>query len=232
MVKHGKKYNKAHEGIERGTVRSLNEALARLKEVAYASFDESVDVSVNMGIDPLKGDQVIRGAVTLPQGTGKVVKVIVFAKGEHAEAAEKAGADYVGADDLIEKIEGGWLDFNYAVATPDLMGAVGRLAKILGPRGLLPNKKVGTVTFDVGSIVKDLKKGRSFFKSDKGGIVHFSLGKVSFDADKLRDNFVAFIKSLISARPASVKGQYIKKITLSSTMGPGLGVSADEILKL
>ena len=232
MIKHGKKYEKAASQVEKGATYSLNDALVRLKEAAYASFDETVDVDINMGIDPSKGDQVVRGSVLLPHGRGKDVKVLVFAKGEHAEAAEAAGADYVGSADLIEKITGGWLDFDYAVSTPDLMGTVGKLAKILGPRGLLPNKKFGTVTFNVGSIVKDLKKGRAFFKNDKGGLVHFSLGKKSFDQEKLRDNFTAFIKSLLAAKPASAKGQYIKKVTLSSTMGPGIGVSPDEVIKL
>jgi large subunit ribosomal protein L1 len=232
MIKHGKKYEKSASDIQKGAVYSLNDALGHVKNAAYASFDETVDVDVNTGIDPSKGDQVIRGSVLLPHGRGKDVKILVFAKGEHAEAAQSAGADYIGTSDLIEKIEGGWMDFDYAVATPDLMGAVGRLAKILGPRGLLPNKKIGTVTFDVAPIIKDLKKGRVFFKNDKGGVVHFSLGKVSFDQDKLRENFGAFIKSLLAAKPAAAKGQYIKKVTLSSTMGPGVGVSADEILKL
>lgn len=232
MIKHGKKYEKAASQVQKGAVYSLSDALARLKEAAYASFDETVDVDINTGIDPSKGDQVVRGSVLLPHGRGKDVKVLVFAKGEHAEAAEAAGADYVGTTDLIEKISGGWLDFDYAVSTPDLMGTVGKLAKILGPRGLLPNKKVGTVTFEVGQIIKDLKKGRAFFKNDKSGIVHFSLGKTSFDQEKLRDNFTAFIKSLLAAKPAAAKGQYIKKVTLSSTMGPGVGVSPDEVLKL
>ncbi len=232
MAKHGKKYTKSIAAVEQGLALNLADALKKVKEASYVSFDESVDVDINTGIDPTKGDQVVRGSVLLPHGRGKVVRVIVFAKGEYAEAAEKAGADEVGAADLIEKISKGWMDFDYAVATPDMMGSVGKLAKLLGPRGLLPNKKVGTVTFAVAPIIKDLKKGRAFFKNDKGAVVHFSLGKVSFDEQKLNDNFVAFIKALLAAKPASAKGQYIKKITLSSTMGPGVPVSAVEVLKL
>jgi large subunit ribosomal protein L1 len=190
-----------------------------------------VDIDVNVGIDPSKGEQVVRGSLVLPHDRGKQVKVLVFAKGEYAEQAMKAGADYVGAEDLVEKISGGWMDFNFAVATPDLMGLVGKLAKILGPRGLLPNKKLGTVTFDVASVVADLKRGQLFFKNDKNGIVHFSIGKISFDESKLHDNLVAFIKSLSAAKPASSKGKFLRKVTVSSTMGPGFTISPDEILQ-
>ena len=231
MSKHGKKYEKARQQVPRGQVYSAKEALAKMKELAYAKFDETVDVDVNVGIDPSKGEQVVRGSLVLPHGRGKQVKVLVFAKGEYADQAKKAGADYIGAEDLVEKINGGWMDFNFAVATPDLMGLVGKLAKILGPRGLLPNKKLGTVTFDVASVVADLKRGQLFFKNDKNGIVHFSIGKVSFDENKLYDNLVAFIKSLSSAKPASSKGKFLKKVTVSSTMGPGFAISPDEILQ-
>jgi len=227
----GKKYTKAAEGHQKGQLFSLDDALKRMKEKAYAKFDESVDVAVNIGIDPSKGDQVVRGSVTLPHGTGKKVRVVVFAKGEYAEKALKAGADYVGMEDLIDKIEKGWMDFEYAVATPDVMGAIGKLAKQLGPRGLLPNKKVGTVTFDVEFIVKELKSGRAFFKNDKNAIVHFSLGKVSFDANKLKDNVKSFLKALASAKPASSKGKFIKKVTLSSTMGLGNCINAEDVLR-
>lgn len=233
MNKHGKKYGKAREKLEalkKGTSFSLQEGLAKVKELAYARFDETVTVDVNLGIDPLKGDQVVRGSVLLPHGTGKQVKVLVFAKGDYADAATKAGADYVGAEDLIEKIESGWLDFNYAVATPDLMGLVGKAAKILGPRGLLPNKKSGTVTFDVASVVSDLKKGRLFFKNDKNGIVHFAFGKVSFPVEKLKDNLVSFAKALAASRPPTAKGVFIKKMTISSTMGVGLPIGTDEVI--
>ena len=231
MSKHGKKYEKARQQVPRGQVYSVKDALAKMKGLAYAKFDETVDVDVNVGIDPSKGEQVVRGSLVLPHGRGKQVKVLVFAKGEFADQAKKAGADYVGAEDLVEKINGGWMDFNFAVATPDLMGLVGKLAKILGPRGLLPNKKLGTVTFDVADVVADLKRGQLFFKNDKNGIVHFSIGKASFDENKLYDNLVTFIKSLSSAKPASSKGKFLKKVTVSSTMGPGFAISPDEILQ-
>jgi large subunit ribosomal protein L1 len=169
--------------------------------------------------------------VVLPHGRGKKVRIIVFAKGDHAEEATKAGADVVGAEDLVEKILGGWMDFDYAVATPDLMGMVGKLAKILGPRGLLPNKKVGTVTFDIKAVVSDIKKGRIFFKNDKSGLIHFSFGKVSFSKEQLSDNFMAFVKALQAAKPASSKGKFLRKITVSSTMGVGIAVNPDDIFK-
>jgi large subunit ribosomal protein L1 len=229
MTTHGKKYEKAQSVLGKRAVLSPQEGVARIKELAYARFDESVDVDVNLGIDPSKGDQVVRGSVLLPHGTGKVVKVAVFAKGDYADEAKKAGADYIGAEDLIEKIESGWLDFNYAIATPDLMALVGKVAKILGPRGLLPNKKSGTVTFDVASVVSDLKKGRLFFKNDKSGIVHFCFGKVSFDSQKLFENLAAFVKALAATKPASSKGKFIKKMTISSTMGVGVQVNPDEL---
>lgn len=228
---HGKKYLKAYQQVPQGQVFSAKEALAKIKSLAYAKFDETVDVDVNVGIDPSKGEQVVRGSLVLPHGRGKKIKVIVFAKGDYADQARKAGADYVGAEDLIEKINDGWMDFTFAVSTPDLMGLVGKLAKILGPRGLLPNKKLGTVTFDVESVVADLKRGQLFFKNDKNGIVHFSIGKVSFDENKLYDNLLAFVKSLSTAKPASSKGKFLKKVTVSSTMGPGLVISPDEILQ-
>jgi large subunit ribosomal protein L1 len=231
MSKHGKKFEKARQQIQPGQVLSAKEALAQMKALAYAKFDETVDVDVNVGIDPTKGEQVVRGSLVLPHGRGKQVKVLVFAKGDYADQAKKAGADYVGAEDLVEKISGGWMDFSYAVATPDLMGLVGKLAKLLGPRGLLPNKKLGTVTFDVAGVVADLKRGQLFFKNDKNGIVHFSIGKVSFEVNKLYDNLVAFIKSLSAAKPATSKGKFLKKVTVSSTMGPGFTVSPDEILQ-
>ncbi len=229
MAKHGKKYTQAREKFQVTKPLSFTDGIQQVKGLAFAKFDESVDVNVNVGIDPSKGDQVVRGSVVLPHSTGKVRKIAVFAKGEHAEAATKAGADYVGAEDLIEKIEGGWVDFTDAIATPDMMVLVGKVAKILGPRGLVPNKKTGTVTFDVGPVVADLKKGRHFFKNDKNGIVHFSLGRVSFDVNKLTDNLTTFMKALLSSKPPSAKGKYIKKVTISSTMGVGVPLNPDEI---
>lgn len=229
MIHHGKKYRQAKEKLSVAKPLSFVEGLKKVKECAFARFDESVDVNVNVGIDPSKGDQVVRGSVLLPHGTGKQIKIAVFAKGDHAEAARKAGADYVGAEDLIEKIEGGWFDFNNAVATPDLMGLVGRVAKILGPRGLVPNKKTGTVTFDVAGVVADLKKGRLFFKNDKNGIVHFSFGRVSFDVPKLEENLTAFVRALLASKPPSSKGKFVRKVTVSSTMGVGVPLNVDEV---
>jgi large subunit ribosomal protein L1 len=233
MNKHGKKYSGARkklDELQKKNIFSLQEGLAKVKELAYARFDETVTASINLGIDPQKGEQVVRGSVVLPHGTGKKVTIIAFAKGDYADAAQKAGADFVGAEDLIEKIEGGWLDFNYAIATPDLMGLVGKVAKVLGPRGLLPNKKSGTVTFEVANVVKDLKGGRLFFRNDKSGLVHFSFGKVSFPVEKLYENLQAFIKALAATKPAAAKGTFIKKMTISSTMGVGLQVNPEESL--
>lgn len=230
MTKCGKKFKKAVELVGKNQVYSAEQAIQKVKEAAYASFDETVDVDVNLGIDPTKGEQAVRGAVVLPHGTGKRIKVVVFARGDHAQAAEKAGADVVGSQDLADKIKGGWLDFDFAVATPDMMGVVGKLAKILGPRGLLPNQKLGTVTFDIEQVVKELKSGKSFFKNDKGGLVHFSIGKKSFDEQKLQDNLQVFVKALVSSKPAASKGKFIRKVTISSTMGVGLQINAEGIV--
>lgn len=230
MTNHGKKYLKAQEQVAKENKVGARDALSKIKQLAFAKFDESVDIDVNLGIDPAKGDQTVRGSVVLPHAKGGSIKVLVFAKGDHAEAALKAGADFVGAEDLIEKISNGWMDFDYAVATPDLMVMVGKVAKALGPRGLLPNKKLGTVTFDVGPVVADLKRGRVFFKNDKGGLVHFSFGRVSFDAQKLHENLVVFMKALAAAKPASSKGKFLRKATLSSTMGVGVQVNPEELL--
>jgi large subunit ribosomal protein L1 len=230
MAKHGKKYRAA---VLKKPSNDLGAdlALQKVKDLAFVKFDESVDVAINLGIDPNKGEQTVRGSVVLPHSKGKEKVVIVFAQGEYADAAKKAGADFVGLEDLIEKVQGGWLDFDYAVATPDVMGAVGVLARILGPRGLLPNKKVGTVTVDVESIVSDLKKGRAFFRNDKQGIVHFSIGKVSFDVQKLHDNLSALVKAVLVVKPATAKGKYLKKMSLSSTMGIGVVVNPDEFVR-
>jgi len=231
MSVHGKKYKTAKEQNLTGRLLSLKEALDKVKKLAYAKFDEAVDVDIKLGIDPSKGEQAVRGSVILPHKKGDKVNVLVFAKGDYAEQAHEAGADFVGSEDLVEKIQGGWMDFDYAVATPDLMGLVGKLAKILGPRGLLPNKKLGTVTFDVADTVKDLKRGRLFFKNDKQGLVHFSFGKISFDTDALYQNLVAFLKALAAAKPAASKGKFIQKSTISSTMGVGVPINSDEILQ-
>jgi len=229
MATQGKKYSAAKEKVVAG-VLSLKEALDKVKELAFAKFDESVDVDINLGIDPTKGEQVVRGSVVLPHSVGQDPRVLDFAKGDSADAASKAGADFVGVEDLVEKIQGGWMDFDVAVATPDLMGLVSKLAKVLGPKGLLPNKKLGTVTFEVGPVVADLKRGRKFFRNDKSGLVHFTVGKASFDSEKLSENVKAFVKALAASKPASAKGKFIQKMTLTSTMGPGLQVSPDELL--
>lgn len=230
MSRHGKKYLNASKQVSRD-VLSVADALSKIKSLSFVKFDESVDVDVNLGIDPAKGEQVVRGSVVLPHGRGKKVRILVFAKGDAAEQAKVAGADFVGSDDLIEKIVGGWMDFEYAIATPDLMGMVGKVAKILGPRGLLPNKKLGTVTDDVASVVSDLKLGQAFFRNDKAGIVHFSIGKVSFGVHQLEENLGAFIKALQSAKPPTAKGKYLKRMSISSTMGVGIAVNPDEFVR-
>ncbi len=227
MYKVGKKHRQAKDLVGSATNRSWKEGLEIVAKTAHANFDESVDVDIVLGIDPSKGEQVVRGSVLLPHGTGKKVRVLAFAKGEHAEQAEAAGADFIGLEDLIEKILGGWMDFDVAVATPDLMGKVGKVAKLLGPHGLLPNAKVGTVTFDIGSIVKEIKQGRVSFKNDKGGVLHASFGKVSLGADKLVDNLSALVKALLASKPPTAKGKFIRKVTVSSTMGVGVSLNPD-----
>ena len=229
MVKHGKKHRKALESVSQLDLLSSKDAVIKVKSLSYAKFDESVDVDVNLGIDATKGDQVVRGGVVLPHGTGKKVRIVVFAKGEAAVQAEKAGADFVGAEDLIEKISQGWVEFDFAVATPDMVAPIGVLAKILGPKGLLPNKKLGTVTQNVAPVVTDLKKGKAFFKNDKQGIVHFTIGKVSFEASQLQENFMTLMKTLSAAKPAAAKGKFIRKITMSSSMGVGIGVNLEQV---
>ena len=228
MIKKGKRYKKVHEAVEGKERVSLSDALSLVKEHATAKFDETVEVNVNVGIDPSKGDQVVRGSVVLPHGRGKQVKVLVFAKGQYEDEAKGAGADYVGAEDLVEKIKGGWMEFDYAIATPDLMALVSKVAKILGPRGLLPNKKLGTVTFDVASMVKDFKGGRVFFKNNKSGVVNFVIGRASFSVEQLSDNFRSFLKALRLSKPASSKGKFIKKVVMSSTMGVGITIDVEK----
>ena len=230
MHKFGKKYKTARESMQVDESVAWKNGLDLVVKHAYAKFDEAVDADIALGIDPTKGEQVVRGAVLLPHGTGKKVRVLVFAKGEYAEQARAAGADYVGLDDLIDKISEGWTDFEAAIATPDVMGAVGRAAKVLGPRGLLPNKKLGTVTFDVGAVVQDLKQGRVSYRNDKGGVLHISFGKVSFGTEKLLENFTSLIKAVMASRPSSAKGKYIRKITVSSTMGVGVPLNLESTI--
>jgi large subunit ribosomal protein L1 len=226
----GKKMKAALGKVE-PRVYGLREAVEAVKKAAFVKFDESVDLSLRLGIDPKRSDQMVRGTTSLPHGTGKKVRVLVFAKGEKEQEARQAGADYVGSDDLMEKIKGGWMDFDCAISTPDLMAAVGKLGKVLGPRGLMPNPKTGTVTFEVGKAVADIRKGRVEFKVEKAGIVQVPIGKVSFDPTKLYDNASAIIESVIKAKPASCKGRYLKSATISSTMGPGVKLDTVALTK-
>ncbi len=220
----GKKLTTVKEKIEVNKEFSLEDALKLVKESSYTKFDETVDLAVNLGVDPRKSEQMVRGTVVLPHGIGKKVRVLVFAKGEKEKEASDAGADFVGAEDLVDKISKGWLDFDKSVATPDVMGIVGKLGKILGPRGLMPNPKLGTVTFDIARTVKEIKAGKVEYKAEKAGIVHVPIGKVSFDTEKLLDNAKAVISSIIKSKPATSKGKYLRKVSISSTMGPGLAI--------
>jgi large subunit ribosomal protein L1 len=224
MRKRGKKYIEATKRIDPNKGYDLVEALKCALGMSYASFDENVDVAVRLGVDPRHADQMVRGSVMLPNGTGKAVRVLVFAKGEKEKEAQEAGADFVGNDDLLEKIKGGWLEFDKAVATPDMMSAVGRIGKILGPRGLMPNAKTGTVTFDLTRAVKDLKAGKIDFRVERAGIVHAPVGKVSFGVDKLLENLTSFLETIVRLKPASSKGTYLRSIFLSTTMGPGIKI--------
>ncbi len=221
-MKAGKKYEQAKEKIDQTKRYDLEEALVAVREAAYAKFDESVDIAVKLGVNPKKSDQVVRGSVVLPHGTGKKVKILAFAKGDKEKEALEAGVDYAGGEELIEKIKGGWLDFDRVIATPDMMGSVGKVGKILGPRGLMPNPKTGTVTFDIAQVVNDIKKGKIDFRVDKTGIVHAAIGKLSFITENLKENAVAFLETLVRLKPTSSKGQYIKGVAVSSTMGIGI----------
>ncbi len=222
MAKRGKRYLESIKKIDRTARYDLDTGIKLLKETKRAKFDESVDLAIRLGVNPKHADQMVRGTVVLPHGIGKPVKVLVFAKGEKEKEAKEAGADYVGAEDLVEKISSGWTDFDKAIATPDMMGMVGKLGKILGPRGLMPNPKVGTVTFDVAKAVKELKAGKVEFRVDKTGIVHTAVGKISFDEDKLKENILALMDVIIRSKPPSSKGTYLKSIAISTTMGPGI----------
>ena len=225
MAKHGKKYQDAAKLLEDGKLYSVAEAMELVKKTATAKFDETIELHVRLGVDPKYADQQVRGAMVLPHGTGKAKKVLVFAKGEKGKEAEDAGADYVGSDEIVTKIQGGWFDFDVAVATPDMMGTVGRLGKVLGPRGLMPNPKLGTVTMDLVKAINEIKAGKVEYRTDKAGNVHVPIGKASFDADKLKANYQALIDTLVRVRPAAAKGQYIRSITVSSTMGPGVPIA-------
>jgi large subunit ribosomal protein L1 len=224
MSKRGKKYIEAKKNIETAKRYPVQEAFTLVVGTARAKFDETVDAAIRLGVNPAHADQMVRGSVVLPNGLGKSVRVLVFAKGEKEKEALEAGADVVGADDIVEKIRGGWLDFDRVIATPDMMGSVGKLGKILGPRGLMPNPKVGTVTFDVGKAVLELKAGKVEFRVEKAGIVHCPIGRSSFGAEKLMENFLALLEMVVKLKPASSKGIYIRSISLSTAMGPGVKV--------
>ncbi|MBP7332520.1 MAG: 50S ribosomal protein L1 [Firmicutes bacterium] len=230
MPKHGKKFTDAAKQIDRNALYEPDEAFTLLKKVAPAKFDETIEVAVRLGVDPRHADQQVRGAVVLPYGTGKTRTVLVFAKGDKAKEASDAGADFVGAEDMVERIQKeGWLAFDVAIATPDMMGTVGKLGRILGPRGLMPNPKTGTVTFDVDRAVKEVKAGKIEYRVDKAGNIHAPIGRVSFDNEKLLENLRTLIDTLVRAKPAAAKGQYLKNISLSSTMGPGIKVNTQKV---
>jgi len=225
-MKHGKKYTEAAKQVDRATVYDPAEAIALVKKTAVAKFDETIEVHIRTGCDGRHAEQQIRGAVVLPNGTGKTVRVLVFAKGDKVNEAEAAGADYVGGDELIPRIQNeGWLDFDVVVATPDMMSVVGRLGKILGPKGLMPNPKAGTVTMDVTKAIADIKAGKIEYRLDKSNIVHVPIGKASFTEEKLLENFNALMGAIVKARPSALKGQYLRSITLTSTMGPGVKIN-------
>jgi len=229
MANTGKKLKEALAKVDRSKSYPLKEAINLVKSASFAKFDETVDLVVRLGVDPRHADQMVRGAVVLPNGLGKTVRVLVFAKGEKEKEAREAGADYVGAEDLVAKIQEGWFDFDTAIATPDMMGVVGKIGKLLGPRGLMPNPKVGTVTFDVGRAVKESKSGKVEFRVEKAGIIHAPVGKVSFEGEKLQENILALVDALMKAKPSAAKGTYVKKISLSSTMGPGVRCDSSDV---
>lgn len=232
MPRHGKNYLEARKLFNREKLYDPAEALSLVKEMARARFDETVEVAVRLGVNPRHADQIVRGAVGLPHGTGKQVRVLVFAKGDKAKEAQEAGADWVGAEDLVSRIEGGWVDFDVAVAAPELMGMVGKLGRILGPRGLMPNPKSGTVTPDLARAIKEIKAGKVEFRTDRAGIVHVPIGKVSFEDEALLENFFTLMSVLIRAKPAAARGQYIRSVTVSSTMGPGVKINPQKVSRV
>jgi large subunit ribosomal protein L1 len=229
MAKLGKRLKAAHALVDRNQRYTLEDAVRLVVETATAKFDETIELAVRLGVDPRQADQNVRGTVVLPNGTGKTSRVLVFAKGEKEREATEAGADFVGGEDLVQKISEGWLDFDKAVATPDMMGLVGKIGKVLGPRGLMPNPKVGTVTFDVGKAVSELKAGKVEYRVEKAGIVHVPIGKKSFGAEKLLENARALIDSLLKAKPAAAKGNYMRSMAVSSTVGPGIKVDPNAV---
>jgi len=232
MAKRGKKFRKAREGINLSQRYDFAEGVKLALESACARFDESVDLAVRLGVDPRRADQMVRGTVVLPNGTGKSVRVLAFAKGEKEKEALEAGADYAGSDELITKIKGGWLEFDKTVATPDMMGSVGKIGKILGPRGLMPNAKLGTVTFDLAKVIKEIKAGKIDFRVEKSGIVHAPVGRVSFGVNKILENVSSFIETIVRMKPAASKGTYLRGIAISTTMGPGIKIDPADVKTL
>jgi large subunit ribosomal protein L1 len=222
MIKYGKKYRAALEKIEPGRKYNLDTAIAKVKEIAFAKFDETVELTMWLGVDPRKADQLVRGTIVLPHGLGKSKTVLVIAQGDKLREAEEAGADIVGGEDIVTRIKGGWTDFDAVIATPDMMRLVGALGKVLGPRGLMPNPKTGTVTFDVATAVRETKAGKVEYRVDKTGVIHVGVGKVSFDSDKLRDNAKTLLDAVVKAKPSTAKGKYVKKVNLAATMSPGV----------
>ena len=231
MPKRGKKYNESLSLVDKEKLYDVNEAIGLVQKTAKAKFDETIELSVKLGVDPRHADQQVRGAIVLPHGTGKTKKVLVFAKGDKAKEAEGAGADFIGAEDLVNKIQNeNWFDFDVVVATPDMMSVVGRLGRVLGPKGLMPNPKSGTVTFDVEQAIKEIKAGKVEYRVDKTSIVHVVIGKVSFGTEKLLENFQTIIEAIIKAKPSAAKGKYLRSVVLSSTMGPGIKINSQKLM--
>ena len=222
MRQHGKKYRAAEEKIEAGRKYTLEDGVAKVKEIAFAKFDETVELTMWLGVDPRKADQLVRGTVVLPHGLGRSKTVLVIAQGDKQREAEEAGADFIGGEEMVDRIKGGWLDFDAVIATPDMMRAVGQLGKVLGPRGLMPNPKTGTVTFDVSTAVRETKAGKVEYRVDKTGVIHVPVGKVSFEADKIRENARVLLDAVVKAKPSTAKGKYVKKVNLAATMSPGV----------
>jgi large subunit ribosomal protein L1 len=232
MAKRGKNYKRVTGNLDTRKVYTLEEGVEHALKGSYAKFDESVDIAIRLGVDPRHADQMVRSSVVLPNGTGKEIRVLVFAKGDKEKEALDAGADYAGGDEFVDKIKGGWLEFDRTIATPDMMATVGKIGRILGPRNLMPNAKLGTVTFDVGKVVKDIKSGKVDFKVDKAGVVHAMLGKVSFGSQKVKENVLAFIDRIIQLKPSTSKGIYLRSVSLSTTMGPGVKLDTNELRNL
>lgn len=232
MRKRSKNYREVSKKVKTDKLYPVDEALSLAKDSSFAKFDESVDLAFRLGVDPRHADQMIRGAIALPEGTGKKVRVCVITSGDKIKSAEDAGADFVGGDDIVQKIQGGWLDFDRVIASPDMMGKLGRIGRVLGPRGLMPNPKLGTVTADVAKAVKEQKAGKVEYRTDKNGIVHVLIGKKSFELNRLKENFKSIVSAILKAKPASSKGTYLKSLVVSTTMGPGVKIDTNEVLSL